>query len=171
MFRLLGIWALSLACLSGCMQTGKQGVTLPETEWSDARIASMLYGPHPETALSEQVEAEPPLPQRRPAEQPAQLAELPTEAGDGKAPDIEKLVGLDFDATQALLGEPALDEVQPPARVWAYNGTGCVLNIFFYPNVDGQSYRALTYEVKGAEDTPERVRQCFAELVQEKKGT
>ena len=167
MVRLLGVWTLTLAVLLGCEQVGRQGATLSESEWSDQRAASMLYGPHPE-AIPEQVEADPPLPQRKPADQ---VAELPTQAGDGKGPDIEKLVGLDFDATQALLGEPALDEVQPPARVWADNGTGCVLNIFVYPNVDGQSYRALTYEVKGAEGSPERVRSCFAELVQEKRGT
>ena len=167
MIRLLGVWALCLTVLSACLQTNKQGVALPDSEWSDARVAALLYGPHPE-AEPERVEAPPPLPQRKPADQ---VAELTTQAGEAPGPDIEKLVGLDFDATQALLGAPALDEVQPPARVWAYNGTGCVLNIFFYPNVDGQSYRALTYEVKGAEGSPERVRSCFAELVQENRGT
>ena len=168
MIRLLGVWGLSLLFLTGCLEAHKQGVALPESEWSDERVAYMLYGPHPEE-VAEVAEDPPPLPQRKP--EPQQIVELPTEAGDSKAPDIEKLVGLDFDATQELLGAPALDEVQPPARVWAYNGTGCVLNIFFYPNVDGQSYRALTYEVKGAEGSPERVRSCFAELVQEKRGT
>ena len=169
MSRLLGVWALTLAILSGCVQVQSKDVSLAETEWSDAGISALRYGPHPET-VPEQIAEPPPLPQRKPA-QPEQLAELSTQAGDAKAPDIEKLVGLDFDATQKLLGKPALDEVQPPARVWAYNGTGCVLNIFFSPNVDGQSYRALTYEVKGAEGSPERVRSCFAELVQDKRGT
>ena len=165
MIRLLGVWALSVAVLSGCIKPEQEGEAPAEPTWSKEQIANMLDWPHPDIK-AEDVDP-PPLPQRR----PEQVAALPTEAGDSKSPDIEKLVGLDFDATQELLGEPALDEVQPPARVWAYNGTGCVLNIFFYPNVDGQSYRALTYEVKGAEGSPERVRSCFAELVQENRGT
>src|SRR3546814_15751462 len=31
----------------------------------------------------------------------------------------------------------------------AYNGTNCVLHVFFYPKVGGTDFRVLTYEVKG----------------------
>ena len=167
MIRHLWVWGLVVAFAVGCTPTDETGVGLPETEWTEARVAELL-SPPPKLTVVEEPEAPPPLPRRR----PEQLAALPpAEAADAAAPKIEGLVGLDFDATEALLGEPALEQVQAPARVWAYNGTGCVLSIFFYPNVDGQSYRALTYEVKGAEESPDRVRECFAELVQERKGT
>ena len=168
MIRHLGVWGLSLALLAGCVAQREKGVDLPQTQWTPDRVAQ-LVNPPPETAEVEVPEDPPPVPRRR----PEQVAALPPSEPEPveEAPDIEGLVGLDFDATEALLGEPALDEVQSPARVWAYTGRGCVLSIFFYPNVDGQSYRALTYEIKGAEDSPERMRQCFAELVQERKGT
>ena len=83
---------------------------------------------------------------------------------------------LDFDplGLQSLGGAVrGGDQVQAPARVWAYSGSGCVLNIFFYPNVDGSTYRALTYEVKGGDDSVEFRERCFAELLSEraKEGT
>lgn len=166
MIRLLWVWGLAGALLAGCTTQPEKGVDLPKSEWTQDRVAGLL-NPAPEPIEVAEPEETPPVPRRR----PDQVAALPETEPVPEGPDIEGLVGLDFDATEALLGEPALDEVQSPARVWAYTGRGCVLSIFFYPNVDGQSYRALTYEVKGAEDTPERVRQCFAELVQERKGT
>ena len=61
------------------------------------------------------------------------------------------------------------EEIQAPATVWAYNGRGCVLNIFFYPHVDGGEYRALTYDVKSAEQAPESSQRCFDELLQDLK--
>ena len=86
-------------------------------------------------------------------------------------PAIDELVGLDFGAVRTMLGDPALEEIQPPATVWAYNGRGCVLSIVFYPDVDGGSYRALTYQVKGAEQTEELPQRCFSELLQDGEKT
>lgn len=169
MIRLLGLWGLTGSLLLGCVTQQQKGVDLPTTQWTPDRVAKLVNPPPPEPVAVVEPEDPPPVPRRR----PEQVASLPPSEPepDEEAPDLDGLVGLDFDATEALLGEPALDEVQSPARVWAYAGRGCVLSIFFYPNVDGQSYRALTYEVKGAGDTPEQRRQCFAELVQERKGT
>jgi len=81
--------------------------------------------------------------------------------------DIERLVGMDFVGTEWLLGEPALEEVKPPAKVWSYNGSGCVLSIFFFPHVADGGFRALTYEVKGSEGAEDLPRRCFAELLLE----
>jgi hypothetical protein len=79
--------------------------------------------------------------------------------------DIERLVGMDFVGTEWLLGEPALEEVKPPAKIWSYNGSGCVLSIFFFPHVADGGFRALTYEVKGSEGVEDLQRRCFAELL------
>jgi hypothetical protein len=86
----------------------------------------------------------PPLPVRKP--------EVPQAAIDSaQAPqaDPDALVGLDFERTTALLGDPALLIDEPPAKIWAYNGANCVLHVFFYPKVGGSDFRVLTYEVKG----------------------
>jgi hypothetical protein len=83
---------------------------------------------------------------------------------------------------------------QPPAKVWAYAGGGCLFSVFFYPSVNDQGFRVLAYEVTDEVDilglrwlgdppdaTPESppeapkvldkddpvVRRCFAELLQQ----
>lgn len=177
MIRPLIIVACCAALLAACQPMERSGVALPESEWSSDRVRQ-LTRPAATAAPGTTEEAEAPtvpLPRRRP-EQLAAIAPLP-ETGTAAPPEdaaemqIDQLVGLDFEHIRALLGFPALDEVQAPARVWAYNGSGCVLSIFFYPHVDGSTYRALTYEVKGGDDSAEFRNRCFAELVKAKEGT
>jgi hypothetical protein len=116
----------------------------------------------------------PPLPLRKPVVPQAAIAVT-------RAPEVdpETLVGLDFERTTALLGAPALLIEEPPAKIWAYNGTKCTLHVFFYPKVGGSDFRVLTYEVKGgpggeavkageAAKTDEGrtfARQCLSELL------
>ena len=124
--------------------------------------------------------ARPPMPRRKPdRSEPAAVAE----------PDPDLLVGLDFEATKALLGDPALKMEQPPATIWAYNGGSCMFSVFFYPSIGDSVFRVLTYEVTGKEpelpiqtasetsdtgaakisDSASPVlRRCFADLLQER---
>lgn len=154
MSRPFGALVLAVMLLAGCAETG----------W-------LAGAPN---------ESEPPLPQRKPSDVGSdsaggdqQALVAPGSVESEPTTEIGELVGLDFAAVRTMLGNPALEEIQPPATVWAYNGRGCVLNIFFYPDVDGGSYRALTYQVKGAEQTEELPQRCFVELLQdgEKTGT
>jgi len=127
----------------------------------------------------------PPDPPPTPRRKPTRLAEarpLSTPAGRGLDPAL--LVGLDFAATKALLGDPVSQLEQPPAKVWAYNGGICMFNVFFYPSMDDNVFRVLTYAAtngdtsglvpaaKGTEsettkfsghDSPV-LQRCFAEL-------
>lgn len=89
-------------------------------------------------ARTRTADAAPPEPRRKP-----DRAE-PVAAAD---PDPDLLVGLDFEATKALLGDPELKIEQPPAQVWAYNGGSCMFSVFFYPSMDDSVFRVLTYEV------------------------
>lgn len=106
-------------------------------------------------------------------------------------PDLnpERLIGLSLVEAEALLGEPALQDEKPPAKVWTYNAQSCVLNIFFYADISTRDFRALTYEIrkeneatheqaanaeaqtavnKGGEGRSEIAdRQCLAELIKE----
>ena len=67
-----------------------------------------------------------------------------------RAPAVKSLVGLDFTGVRDSAGRPCPGgDRSTPATVWAYSGRGCVLNIFFYPHVDGGEFRALTYERSG----------------------
>lgn len=173
MIRPLIIVALCAGLVAACQERQRAGVPLPESEWSSDRIDALVGASDAES--EEELGLTAPLPRRRPEQLAVAVVEPPSDAEPAVDPTlvIEQLVGLDFEDARALLGFPALDEVQPPARVWAYNGSGCVLSIFFYPHVDGSTYRALTYEVKGGDDTAEFRNRCFAELVKEraKEGT
>lgn len=113
---------------------------------------------------------DPPLPRRRP-QVPSDLTLSPPTAAplDGveTVAEVATLVGLDFDQTASLLGEPTLQEIQPPAQIWSYNGPDCVLSIFFYPQVGGERYRALTYEVVEPASDAQSAQRCFTALVAE----
>ena len=167
MIRALGALVLAMLALSACapLESMKRELFPPEDAAAgDTRTASSRPS------------AVPPLPRRKPeAISEVTLAEA----------DPERLVGLDFDATKALLGDPAAKHEEPPAEVWAYEGGICSFNLFFYPSVDDKVFRVLAYEVTdetspSGETTAEAaepgavkvrdkdnpiVRRCFAELL------
>ena len=157
-FRPLQVFVLALLLLF-------PGGTRPETDQTRAPNPAAVSS-EPSVSLPRQPdEAErrkPPVPRRRPA---ASMIE----ATSPDEPKIDWLVGQDFEAVQALLGDPALKEVRPPANVWAYNSSGCVLSIYFYPRVGGGAYQVLTYEVRGPEQTHEVENRCFSNLLDEMK--
>jgi hypothetical protein len=172
---------MALLGLSACAELGIQ---FPEFRGPAAETAGDVpaeqalsnAGRFPEDVTEDvaQLKPPPPLPIRKP--------EVPQAAIEAmRAPQVEpdSLVGLDFERTIALLGDPALLIEQPPAKVWAYNGANCALHVFFYPKVGGTDFRVLTYEVKGGPDgevakageaanSPEAnefARQCLGELL------
>jgi len=152
--RLLnGVLGTALLGLSACAELG---IPLPDMRGPAAETAAPVpveqalsnAGRFPADVTTEVAAPKPlpPLPVRKP--------EVPRTAIEAaKAPqtaaDPDSLVGLDFERTTALLGDPALLIDEPPAKIWAYNGTHCVLHVFFYPKVGGSDFRVLTYEVKG----------------------
>jgi hypothetical protein len=150
------------------------GDSLPEPK-TDTAVQADLPPTGAVTGTGQQAAASPPLPRRKPTS--ATLL-----ARRDFHPDL--LVGLDFNATKALLGDPALQLEEPPAKIWAYNGGTCLLNVFFYPSVGDSVFRVLTYEVRSGDTKPGTagadlaavtkvedknsavVRQCFADLLQ-----
>jgi len=172
---LFGVLGTALLGLSACAELGVQ---FPDFRGSATETARPVpeeqalsnAGRFPEDVTDEvaKLKPPPPLPIRKP-EVPLAAVEV------AKAPEVEpdSLVGLDFERTTALLGEPALLIEEPPAKIWAYNGASCVLHIFFYPKVGGTDFRVLTYEVKGgAEDqapsdaeSKDFARLCLSELL------
>ncbi len=172
MIRPLGVAVLAILTLSACTPV-------------DTMIDRM-FSPEAGTATrpaagSAGSAATPPLPRRK----PEAISEVTLADADPR-----QLVGLDFDATKALLGDPAARMEQPPAKVWAYAGGGCVFSVFFYPSVSDQVFRVLAIEVTGevvaagaTEDSASEaaspkvvdqddpmVRRCFAELLQNQQA-
>ncbi len=180
--RLLnGVLGMALLGLAGCAELGVQfpdfGDPADETVSPvSAEQALSNAGRFPEDVSDEVARAKPPppLPIHKPEVSQEALA-----ATQVPEMDPDSLVGLDFERTTALLGEPALLIEQPPAKIWAYNGANCVLHVFFYPKVGGSDFRVLTYEVKGGTEgeaagtarSKEFARLCLGELlVQAKVG-
>ena len=155
----------------GVLSPGSGDDTLPDAKTDTAVLVDV---PAVE-ATAKTTNAEPPMPRRKPVE--ATMV-----ARREFHPDL--LVGLDFNATKALLGDPALQSEEPPAKIWAYNGGTCMLHVFFYPSVGDNIFRVLTYEVRGGDIKQDGttvdlsaatkisdknspvVRSCFAELLQ-----
>jgi len=187
MIRRLGSVLLATTLLSACtsldsalnsldlgvLSPGTPGDSLPDA-LTDSAVQTQL----PEEQVAEPVtaaSAEPPLPRRKPSD-------VTILARREFHPDL--LVGMDFNATKALLGDPVLQLEEPPAKIWAYNGGTCMLNVFFYPSVGDNVFRVLTYEVRDGDvsqgsatadltaatkvndkNSPV-VRNCFADLLQ-----
>lgn len=136
--------------VSGCAQLDPPA---PDPEEVQASIESDSTVPidltEPE-AIEEAIVVQdppPPPPRRKPETKPE--PETVEEA------DPDMLIGLDFTVTRALLGEPAQQTEQSPARIWTYNGQECMLNVFFYPSVEGGAFRLLTYEAESGEKPEE----------------
>ena len=152
MLRLFFTIGLAAVVLSGCADlvdyvSSDEAPKSPVPDDAEAPSDQLAYA-----TVEKRTVRPPPLPLRKPP--------VPNVSWD-----IERLVGMDFVGTEWLLGEPALEEVKPPAKIWSYNGSGCVLSIFFFPHVADGEFRALTYEVKGTEDAEDLPRRCFAELL------
>jgi hypothetical protein len=118
-------------------------------------------------AQTEAAPPQPPRPPRKPPVPPAPPETAKAEAGEPEPPKPESLIGLDQQATEALLGEPNERAEAAPATIWRYTGRSCQLEIYFYLDLKSQIMRALHYEVKTHEAAEPARSRCFADLVAE----
>lgn len=172
---LTGVLGMALLGLSACAELGIQfpetsGPAIETSRPVPSEQALSNAGRFPEDVTDEvaKLKPPPPLPIRRP-----EVPEAAIEATQVPQADPDSLVGLDFERTIALLGDPALLIEEPPAKIWAYNGSNCVLRVFFYPKVGGSDFRVLTYEIEGgpegevgkSAESEEFARLCLSELL------
>lgn len=119
--------------LGGCMNMGHRPPVIapppissaPDTKTTPPQRAVSIKPRKPAPHETRTVEAEP--------------------AVRGIAIDPQSLLGLDPDGVQKRLGVPARIENSALSRKWIYSAPGCSFNIFFYPNVNSTSFRALKY--------------------------
>jgi hypothetical protein len=100
--------------------------------------------------------------------QPEAIARLPE--AEPIDDDPAQLMTLDRAALEALLGPPGLLREEPPAEVWLYQGTGCALHVFLYPERAGAPHRVTYYEVRGAGDGTAAERRCLRGLLTARRG-
>lgn len=76
--------------------------------------------------------------------------------------DPQQLMGLDRDALNEKLGEPALIRRDGDAEVWQYRGDRCVLDLFLYGRVKKVEHIDLRNRGDGDES---EVRDCFVDML------
>lgn len=150
-----GVWAVILVglFLAGC--------TLEQREIPKAPAPAPLSAEPEDDGVAEEDVAEEPLP--LPERKPDTLAARPDL-------DPERIIGLSTTQAKSLLGQPALEDERPPAKIWTYNAKACVLSIFFYPDINTRVFQALTYEFNEEAKTDAAKRRCLEELVRERTG-
>jgi len=86
-------------------------------------------------------------------------------AGAPPLTDVAHLVGLSQTDTTKLFGLPAERRNLPPSEIWTYHSTVCDVKLFFYPEVGGLTFRALTYQIdeRGASDATHNT--CLSSLI------
>lgn len=135
--------------------------------WTDKREVPVAQPmPASELVVGSEPSEPPPLPALLPVPR-----HKPIEISAAGGLDPKQLIGLGFRDAEALLGEPVWRGERPPAKVWIYSAENCVLNIFFYADINTREFRSLTYEIKGGSPTDEEEQttiQCLARL---KRGT
>ncbi len=100
---------------------------------------------------------------------PPAPAELPvvssTEPPAPEAIDNQPLEGLGSDAVRKQFGAPALIRHEPPAEIWQYRSSTCVLDLFLYPAATGRSVRHAEIRARQDEKTaPEFQPLCLKSL-------
>jgi len=93
---------------------------------------------------------------------PKQVAAVPMDFTNFK----DRLLGLDDGGLSDLMGSPSLERKEPPATIWQYRATYCVIDIFFYP--DGDVNRVDHVEVRGRQSEGIEKTVCFATIIKDK---
>jgi hypothetical protein len=57
-------------------------------------------------------------------------------------PQIGQLIGMNTNEVTRLLGIPKLQRREPPAEVWQYASSSCVMFVFFYDGQAGKAQRS-----------------------------
>jgi hypothetical protein len=192
--RLLQFGTLAIAAaLAGCANYGEPVISRSSRPLVQAPQPAQL----PKPALKPAPEpgpttpgpaAQPPAPQASPAEAGAQStaqaspesrasqtanqpASAPTTAAPAPAvPEPAQLVGLSQADAGKIFGPPVERSDSPPSQIWTYRSDICDLKLYFYPEVGGSAYRALTYQIddRGSNDATHHT--CLISLAKPRDG-
>lgn len=133
--------------------------------------------------------SKPPLPDRKPVLEVAGIVERPegveppaeeTEgssmsivlalSGLSASTKVENLLDKDFADVVALLGDPSSKQDQSPGEMWLFAATDCTLRLFFYPQVESESFRVLSYQAVSAEGDY-AAQECLDILMAERRDS
>jgi hypothetical protein len=75
----------------------------------------------------------------------------------------ERLIGLDSDEINDLMGAPGLERAEPPALIWQYRGAACTVDIFMFDDGAGSTVDHVEVRGQGGEKADEKA--CFTGLL------
>ena len=141
MRRSLVLPVVAMAALSACATGDQRDYNVAAVPESTVRTEAPELPPLPQDAV--------PVPGSKPVAGTTFMNSGPVTVEEFKSPQLDpkKLVGLNFEQIQSLLGEPSGRGEKPPGKVWTYSTDSCVLNVFFYADINTREFRALTYEI------------------------
>jgi len=167
MLRPVGLFGLLSFVVVGCAEVpferGPALTPIPSAAGDvDPQIADL--------PIVAKVESDSPRPaKRKPSDKEIASQKQAAPVYSGRS--LDELVGLEFWQIESMIGRPTFDEVKPPARVWTYNSKDCISTILFYPQVGGETFRALTYEATAIEGAPASAAEtCLDELLTASAG-
>ena len=78
----------------------------------------------------------------------------------------KRLVSIDGNSVIKLMGLPEFERVEPPAKIWQYHTSVCVVDVFLYHNDGGLAVEHV--DLRGREHGSAEVdeRLCFATIIQ-----
>ncbi len=141
MRRSLVLPVVAVAALSACATGDQRDFNVAAVPEPTIRTEAPELPPLPQDAV--------PVPGSKPVAGTTFMTSGPVTVEEFKSPQLDpkKLVGLNFEQIQSLLGEPSGRGEKPPGKVWTYSTDSCVLNVFFYADINTREFRALTYEI------------------------
>jgi len=80
----------------------------------------------------------------------------------------ERLIGLDAAEVGELLGPPSLERIEPPATIWQFRATKCIVDVFLFAD-DGDS-KVDHVEVRPRKTETVDEKDCFASILAGDKG-
>ena len=141
MRRSLVLPVVAMAALSACATGDQRDYNVAAVPEPCVRTEAPELPPLPQDAV--------PVPGSKPVAGTTFMTSGPVNVEEFKSPQLDpkELVGLNFEQIQSLLGEPSGRGEKPPGKVWTYSTDSCVLNVFFYADINTREFRALTYEI------------------------
>jgi len=143
--------------LGGCMTLGNSP-TPPAAPPSPSQMASIAP---PEPAVPEPVPKPTP---RKPLRAP-RAAAPPASRPERAAVNPKTLIGLDQAGVRRVLGQPARIRTDHLSLTWTYRGSGCAVQVIFYPSLEDASFHVLKFAGSDADGKPADVSDaCISHI-------
>jgi len=92
----------------------------------------------------------------------------PTPKPEPPLPTLASLFDASPAALNGLLGAPSLKRIEPPAELWQYRGTSCVLALYLYEKPKGGAHALTHAEAHDGRGKRVETETCLHALLREK---